>query len=192
MRRSILTALLVFAFASGCATPERARPPAVPIGRDLSLKLPAPPGYPKEITLLQTVRAAYGDQRVAFQTVASLAADRVHVVITLPTGPRLMTIDWSALGVSADRSNLAPPDLMGENILADMVIALWDLKAVRAALPDDATAVQVDAVRTISRDGREVVTVVYSGDVLRKGRMVITNHDFGYELAIASQGIDGG
>jgi hypothetical protein len=184
--------LLVFVFASGCATPEVMRTSAVPIGRDLSFKLPAPPGYPKEITLLQTVRATYGNQRVAFQTVASLAADKVHVVITLPTGPRLMTIDWSALGVATDRSNLAPPDLMGENILADMVIALWDLKAVRAALPDDATAVQVGTVRTISRDGREVVTVVYSGDVLRTGRMVITNHDFGYELDIASHRIDGG
>jgi hypothetical protein len=52
--------------------------------------------------------------------------------------------------------------------------------------------VQVGTVRTISRDGREVVTVVYSGDVLRTGRMVITNHDFGYELVIASQRIDGG
>ncbi len=190
--RIVLSGLLVFVFASGCATPEVMRTSAVPIGRDLSFKLPAPPGYPKEITLLQTVRATYGNQRVAFQTVASLAADKVHVVITLPTGPRLMTIDWSALGVATDRSNLAPPDLMGENILADMVIALWDLKAVRAALPDDATAVQVGTVRTISRDGREVVTVVYSGDVLRTGRMVITNHDFGYELVIASQRIDGG
>jgi predicted exporter len=190
--RTLLAGLLVFVFASGCATPEVARPPAVPIGKNLSFKLPSPPGYPQEITLLQTVRATYGNQRVAFQTVASLAADKVHVVITLPTGPRLMTIDWSALGVTTDRSNLAPPDLRGENVLADLVIALWDLKAVRAALPDDATAVQVDTIRTISRDGREVVTVLYSGDVLRTGRMVITNHDFGYELVIASQRIDGG
>ncbi len=116
----------------------------------------------------------------------------MHVVITLPTGPRLMTIYWSALGVATDRSSLAPPDLMGENVLADMVIALWDLKAVRAALPDDTIAVQVDGVRTLSRGGRAVVTVHYSGDVLRTGRMVIKNHDFGYELVIASQRIDGG
>lgn len=192
MRRKILTTLLVFAFASGCATPEVAQTSAIPIGRDLFFKLPSPPGYPREITLLQTVRAAYGNQRIAFQTVASLATDRVHVVLTLPTGPRLMTIDWSALGVATDRSNLAPPDLMGENVLADLVIALWDLKSVRAALPNDATAVQVGTVRTISHGGREVVTVIYSGDVLRTGRMVITNHDFGYELVMASRRIDGG
>lgn len=192
MNPALLSALMLLVFVSGCATRETTGTREVPIGRGVSLNLPMPPGYLRETTILQVVRGAYGADRRTFQSLVSLSPDEVRVIITLPGGPRIMTIDWSARGVATERSALAPTELRGENVLADMVISLWDLKAVAAALPDGATVTQTDGVRTVHCEGREVITVRYAEDAIKTRRMVLTNHDFGYELVISSQRTEDG
>lgn len=192
MSAASLAGLALLVFVSGCATQETARSPDVAIGRGVSLALPMPPAYPRESTVLQTVQGAYGARRRTFQSVVSLAADKVRVIMTLPGGPRVMTVHWSAQGVTTERTALAPAELRGENVLADIVITLWDLDAVGAALSGDATITEADGVRTIRGAGREVITVWYAEGANESERMVLTNHDFGYELVISSQRNEGG
>lgn len=192
MNAMSLAGLALLVLVSGCATRETARSPDVAIGRGASLALPMPPGYSREITVLQTVQGAYGAQRRTFQSVVSLAADKVRVIMTLPGGPRVMTVHWSAQGVTTERTALAPAELRGENVLADIVITLWHLDAVGAALSGDATIAEADGVRTIRSAGREVITVRYVDGANESERTVVTNHDFGYELVISSQRIEGG
>ncbi len=187
-----LAGLALVVLVSGCATRETVRSPDVAIGRGASLALPMPPGYPREITVLQTVQGAYGAQRRTFQSVVSLGADEARVIMTMLGGPRIMTIHWSAQGVTAERTALAPAELKGENVLADIVITLWDLEAVGAALSGDATITEADGVRTIRSAGREVITVRYIDGPNESDRIVLTNHDFGYELVISSQRTEGG
>jgi hypothetical protein len=151
-----------------------------------------PPGYLRETTILQIVQGAYGADRRTFQSLVSLSPEKVRVIMTLPGGPRIMTIEWSARGVAAERTALAPAELMGENVLADLVISLWDLNAVAAALPDGATVTETGGVRTVHSEGREVITVRYADDANTTRRMVLTNHDFGYELSISSTLTGGG
>lgn len=183
--------LVLLAVVTGCAIREAARSPEVAIGRGVSLALPMPPGYPREVTVLQTVQGAYGAQRRTFQSLVTLGADEARVIMTMPGGPRIMTIHWSAQGVTTERAALAPAELMGENVLADIVITLWDLEALGPALSDDATITEADGVRTIYSARREVITVRYADDSTSTKRMVLTNHDFGYELVISSQRTEG-
>ncbi len=184
--------LVLLVFVSGCATRDTTHSPDVAIGRGVSLALPMPPGCPREVTVLQTVQGAYGDQRRTFQSVVSLSADAVQVIMTVPGGPRIMTIQWSAEGVTTERTALAPSELMGENVLADIMITLWNADSVGAALSPDATITEADGVRTIRSTGRDVITVRYDDETTGTERMVLTNHDFDYELAISSQRTEGG
>ena len=179
--------LALLIFASGCATRDTARSQDVSIGREISLTLPMPPGYPREITFLQTVQGSYGAQRRTFQSLVSLAADEVRVIMTLPGGPRIMTIRWSPQGVTTERTALAPAELLGENVLADLMITLWDPDAAGAALSDNATITEADGVRTIRSAGRDVITVRYADGASDSERMVLVNHDFGYELVISDR-----
>lgn len=184
--------LAFLVFVSGCAARETVRSPDVPIGRDVFLALPMPPGYAGDITLLQTVQGAYGTERRTFQSWVSLAADEVRVIMTVPSGPRIMTIHWSAHNVTTERTALAPAELAGENVLADIMITLWAVDAVGAALSGDATIAEDDGVRTIRSAGRDVITARNSDGPLEHRRTVLTNHDFGYQLEISSQRTDGG
>ncbi len=178
---------MLLVLVSGCATRETTPFRKIPIGRDVFLVLPMPPGYPRETTVLQMVQGAHGSHRRTVQSLVSLSPDEVRVIMTLPGGPRIMTIDWSARGITTARTALAPSGLTGENVLADMVVSLWALKAVGRALADSASVTEADGVRTISSEGRAVITVRYADDGTETGRMVLTNHDFGYELVISSQ-----
>jgi len=192
MNAAFLAGLALLVFASGCATLETTRTQEVLVGRGVTLTLPMPPGYPRDTTILQMVQGAYGTHRRTFQALTSLSADAMRVIMTLPGGPRIMTIDWSADGVTTNRTALAPAELMGENVLADMVVSLWDLKSVAAALPDGATITEAAGVRTVRSEGRDVVTVRYADDADKSTSMILTNHDFGYELLISSQWTESG
>lgn len=122
----------------------------------------------------------------------SLSPDTVQVIMTLPGGPRIMTIHWSAERVTTERTALAPSDLKGENVLADIMITLWDAASIGTALSSGATITEADGIRTIRSAGRDVITVRYNDKTDDTKRMVLTNHDFGYELAISSQRTEGG
>jgi len=188
----VLAGLGLVVIVTGCATRDTARSPDVAIGSGVSLALPMPPGYPRKITVLQTVQGAYGDQRRTFQSVISLSPDTVQVIMTLPGGPRIMTIHWSAERVTTERTALAPSDLKGENVLADIMITLWNAASIGTALSSGATITEADGIRTIRIAGRDVITVRYNDKTDDTKRMVLTNHDFGYELAISSQRTEGG
>lgn len=192
VRLTVCAGLALLALASGCATRETARSPEVAIGRQVFLALPMPPGYPRETTVLQTVQGTHGAERRTFQSVVTLGANAARVIMTLPAGPRIMTINWSAQGVTTERTALAPAELKGENVLADIVITLWGKDAVGAALSQDATIREADGVRTIRSAGRDVLTVRYASGSTPSKRVLLTNHDFGYELVISSQGTEGG
>ena len=168
MSPAFLAGLAFLVFVSGCATRQTTRTQEVAIGRSVTLTLPMPPGYPRETTVFQMVQGAYGTHRRTFQSLVSLSPDAVRVIMTLPGGPRIMTIEWSANGMTTYRTSVAPAELMGENVLADMVVTLWNLKAVAALLPAGATITEAAGVRTLRSEGRDVITVRYTDDAEKK------------------------
>lgn len=156
-----------------------------PIGRDIQLSLPTPPGYPEPISLFQTATGRKDHRKVAFQAALELSPDRVDVVILAPAGPRVLSILWTGEGVVEDRSLMAPDGLTGLNILADIFVSLWPLEAVEAALPAGVTVSEEGGARRIASDGRVVLEVV-SGPP-GSAQQVLRNLDFGYEMTIQTE-----
>lgn len=170
--------------ATACQTVDIPEPTRVRVAIGVHLTLPTRPGYADQRTLIQVVDGTYGDRRQAFQSVVSLSRDLVSVVITLPSGPRVLTIDWSAKGIEISRTQHAPDGLQASNILADLMILLWDADSVNAALDGEAIAVDTGRQRTVSQGGRIVVSVDRDGVAAGRGHSTLVNYDFGYRLDI--------
>ncbi len=156
-----------------------------PIGREIILSLPTPPGYPETVSLFQTATGRKDDRKVAFQAALELSPERVDVVILAPAGPRVLSIAWTAAGVVEDRSLIAPEGLTGLNILGDIFVALWPIEAVQAALPAGTTASEEGGVRRIASGGRVVLEVVEGPPGAL--RQTLRNLDFGYEMTIQTE-----
>lgn len=166
---------------AACQSTVSPPPDRVLIGDGVHLDLPLPPKYSHRQSLVQMVDGRYEDRRQVFQSVVLLSPDLVRMIITLPSGPRMLTIDWSAAGIEVDRSALVPDDLHATNILADLMILLWDLESINKALAGTATVRDAENRRTVSHGDRTVITVDRQA---APGRIEFTNHDFGYRLTI--------
>lgn len=209
-RAAILTAMMT----AGCATPALPRvswpttlpwpsarqEPLIPIapleasstrdvnfGRDVKLTLPSRPGYPIPFEASQTVVARHENRTVAFQAALSLSEAEARVTLVAPSGPRILTLSWTETGVAEDRTILAPDQLRGVDVLADIFMCLWPADTVRAALAEPATLTSADGVRTIRSAERTVVEITEEPATDGATRHVLRNHDRGYSLTIVTQ-----
>lgn len=184
---------------AGCAT--KAHPPAQPLAQismqplgqildrhvqithDASLNLPSPPGYPEARTLTQLVRAQYGARRAVFEAGLTLSPDRVDLVITAPSGPRLARISWDKDAITETRAKgpfLAAP---GANMLGDIFLCFWPLEAVAAALDPGLEIVDgPDGQRSISQNGKPIIEISRAPDTPRITHL--HNLAFDYQLMI--------
>lgn len=181
--RLALAVFLVIVVA-GCQTMEEAPRRPTRIGNGVFLSLPPTPGYPRRETLIQTIVGEYQGERRLFQSVVSLSPERVRLVITAPSGPRVLTVAWSADGIAVERSALAPRELNADSILADLMLVYWDLASVNAALAGSASAFESDGTRTVVQGERAVVTVDRRNATAEREQIVLTNRDLGYALRI--------
>lgn len=182
-------ALAFAALAAGCASHPDAEGPRAHIAQDVLLTLPTPPGYPETRTIVQTGRAHYGVQDVAFEAVVQLDPQRTEIVLTMLGGPRLATITWDSEGVNEERAPFVPPGLPVENILSDIFVTTWPAEAVSAALPEGVTlTVAENGARTIQRGDTVIMTAV--PDPENAARVLVRNEAFGYQVAIVSQSVD--
>jgi hypothetical protein len=157
----------------------------IPLAEGLVLSLPSRPGYPEVRNLSQVVRAHYGEETGVFEAALSLSPERVEIVVTAASGPRLATITWDEDGIKEDRSLLAPGGIPVGNLLSDIFISLWPRDMVAAALPGDVDVVdEADGGRTISRAGVALIEV--RPDAANPSRRTMRNLSFGYDLLIVS------
>lgn len=194
---------LVLAMA-GCASIPSIPVPSIPAPRfpggdreglseanlsdDVALHLPMPPAYPEERTLMQTVRAQYGEERQAFEALLSLSPSEVEIVVTAASGPRLSTIRWDKDGVHEDRTVLVPQGMPVANILADLFVSLWPREAVEKALPRGVDVRdEAGGGRTILVHGAPLIEVRPVAE--HPDRQTVTNHARGYVLTITSRPI---
>lgn len=190
-----LAFLAIAAGLLGCGTlgnelsgPEPAAlPPAL-------LILPIPPGYPSELAAVQHIRAVHAEDRYDFEAFLRVGSAQVTIVLALPFGPRLATIDWSTTGIETRREQALPHTglplaelLRPENVLADIVLAFWPETAVRASLaPEVVLDVEPD-IRQLSYRDSPAVTVRHAGGDPWGGETTVVNHLLGYRLAITSR-----
>jgi hypothetical protein len=173
--------------------PEPLAAPAQRAGQGV-LTLPSPPGYPGETTVVQDLHAVRGDESYAAQAVLRVSAERVVLVLTLPLGPRIATIDWTAGGVEVTRNlELPMAELVApEDVLADVVLAFWPDAALRRNLRDSTLALAVDPDgRRVMQGGVPVIVVRHDPGDPWNGRTTLDNRLLGYRLTIFSRTVSG-
>ena len=204
--KQIIPLLLAVAL-SGCFSTRTIEPPApemvddvdvrpnaiakVQIAEDVELTLPLMPGYPQDALLFQTLVGRYDGRTRAFQATLSLSPDRVEVVLLAPSGPRVMQLTWTEQGIEETCSNLAPEDLNGLNILADIFLSTWPKQSVIDALPDNAVLLTGDGNREIW-SGKQRLIDLEDGGVDEQGRKHarLTHVQRGYVLDIISEDLN--
>lgn len=166
---------------------EAVSPRDVTFGRGVKLTLPVRPGYPEQLEASQTVVARHENRTVAFQAALSLSESEARVTLVAPSGPRILTLTWTEAGVAEERTMLAPDQLRGVDVLADIFMCLWPADAVRAALADGVAIETADATRTIRTADRVVVEIAEEASAAGGTRHVLRNLDRGYSLTIVTQ-----
>ena len=163
----------------------------VSIGAELELSLPRSPGFPKDVLLFQTLVGRYDGRTRGFQATLSLSPERVEIILLAPSGPRIMQMIWTEEGIVETRSRLAPEDLDGVNILADIFISTWPKEAVNNALPENAVLLAGEGGREIWRNDVRVVDVEELGiDDAGRNRARLTHLERGYVLDIISEELE--
>ncbi|NBB14699.1 DUF3261 domain-containing protein [Caulobacter sp. SLTY] len=193
MTARLLLLCALAALTTACATaPSGPPPPAgvAVVARDqLYLTLPMPPGYPEEREMAQSIVAAYGPRKAAFDALVSLGPEKVTVIVTAPAGPRVAQIDWTAAGVATKTEGTPPPGFRAENVLADMVMTHWPKAALEKALGGRLEVWDYpDGRRRLVR-GRELVVDIAPPvrDADGSTKRVLTHYDFNYSLTIVSR-----
>jgi len=183
----LLGVLCVLQSCSPTAPSLVATPPERP-GRAI-LSLPALPGYPGEVAVVQALHVVRGDEASDVEAILQASAEHLVLVLSLPLGPRLAAIEWSARGIAIHRDLDLPAagHVLPEDVLADIMLAFWPEAAVRSCLRDGLSLVVEPDSRLVMRDGVAVIEVQRDGTDPWNGRTTLANHLLGYHLTIVSR-----
>ncbi|GAB2179350.1 DUF3261 domain-containing protein [Dongia sp. agr-C8] len=181
---------LLLGLLAGCATTSESSRSKVDIAPGVTLTLPDRPPFGRDANAVQLVQAVYRDRKEVFQAVIASNEDGLTLIMTVPNGPRIMSLEWREDGLKAKYESIAPNGLTAEHMLADIMTVYAPPEALRRALGGAELAVKPDGSRELTRDGRPIARVTYAtatGANPWNGRTVLENLAFGYRLAINSQ-----
>jgi hypothetical protein len=193
MRRAggIKTALLLALLsAGGCATLSAT--PAVPLAT-----LPPLPAASLGQTrsAQQVLHAAFGEHEATLQCVVDITAQRMNVIALNAVGMRLFSVTVEGERVSVERAPGVPDQVQPEQILRDIQLAYWPLAVLQASYRNTSWDISEPfaGTRRLRRDGRLIAEVHYAqpGKDPWRGRLWLSNFEFGYSLAVDSTPVDG-
>ena len=169
------------------ATPE---PVGEPLAPGVSLILPDKPVFASGLAVNQLVQARFQDRHQVFQSFIEAGTNRFSIVMSVPSGPRIMKINWSNGSVSAQKEPIAPEALSARRMLADLMLVYAPVEVLRAALEGGTLEVDAKGTRKIMRDRTPVIVVTRPSGDAWSGRSVLINNAFDYELNIQSQRVN--
>jgi len=162
-RSALVTAALALSACAGFQPPP-AEPPngTVRVAPNLLLVLPEPASLGRDLRATQLVAARYGETTFVFEAQLRAAGGRFDLVALDALGRKVMTILWTASGVTAEKAPFLPEALRPENILADIVMLFWPVSVVRRALAASGGSVELEArSRTVLRNGAPAILALY-------------------------------
>lgn len=187
--RGLIPALLLLGLAA-CSTTPRPRPAAP--GEPLpELRLP-PAALGAAVSLTQRLTFAHdadpGGPR-SLEALMEVDAEELRLV-GLAMNHRVFTLSWNGTALQEERDPRLPAQFQAAWVLRDVQLVYWPADAVRAALPAGWTLEDGPGLRTLSKNGREWVTVRYDGEPRWAGRTQLTNLSEHYRLTIDSRVAD--
>lgn len=185
-RRNGLRGLLLLGLLSlsACATMQRsaAISSAVPIPI-----LPAA-SLGQSHSAQQIVRAAFADQEATMECAVDVKPERMQVVAINAVGLRLFSVKLENGQTSVERAPGVPEQIQPEQILRDIQFCYWPLAALQNGLRGTPWQVSepFPGTRRLKRDGRLIAEVHYAkpGNDLWRGRLWLSNFEYGYSLAV--------
>ena len=173
MQSTLKTPFFILLVLCGCSSRQLA--PAEP--RELILLPPA--DIAVEVLLKQKISFVAGEQQQQFLVVARILRKRLKLVLLLPAGQTLLTLDYD--GANLVQDNRSTVDLPGREILASMQFALWPVDSLRRHYSSD-SGWQVN----LEQGQRRLLTP--SGTVLKIAasteKLVVDNHLHDYRVII--------
>jgi hypothetical protein len=164
MLQALRPALLALLFAAGCSAQQQAaRAPT-----ELQLLPPAEGMTPVLLKQKLTLQARQRQQQ--FLAVARFERQRLRLVVLLPSGQRLLTLDYD--GDELVQESFSAFDLPGREILAIMQFASWPEVSLRAHYRErDGWRVQTSPdERRLLTDSGTALTIAY-----KPGQLIIDN-----------------
>lgn len=185
-----VTAALLLAGLAACTTPPRP-PPAAP-GEPLPELRLAPATLGATVSLSQRLVFSHeADPGGPRSLEALLEVDSAQVRLAgFALGQRILTLRWDGATLDEERGQGLPAQFQSAPVLRDVQLVYWPASAVRAALPPGWTLEDGPGQRTLSKNGREWVTVHYDGEPRWEGRTQLTNLSEHYQLTIESHSAD--
>jgi hypothetical protein len=181
-------AVCLLALLSACASGRHEDGNMQALAPGITLRLPDAPSFGATANIVQLVQARYGNQRQTFQSAIESGAGQFTVLMTVPSGPRIIRIDWRDGSVTAKKETIAPANLSPERILADLMLVYAPSDILRAALVGGTLNVaEAGRTRKILKDGHEVISVTRPAGDIWSGHATLTNLAYDYALDIQSQ-----
>lgn len=196
LQRTILV-LVCALLMSACASrqPSRAlqglKPNEALLAPGIHLTIPHPTKTVDTTNVTQSVVARFGDQTIAFDAHIQIASGELDLVALDSFGRRVMTLRWTADGVTQSASTQMESRLRPADILAGIALVYWPkaslLPATSAAR---LTLVETARSRTISDASGTLVRIDYeAGRGWNRGAK-LTNYRLGYTITIQSTNVD--
>ncbi len=176
MNVKVIAASLLLVLA-GCAN----TPP--PVAR-LNLKL-APSALGEAVSLQQHLKVERNGRIDELDAAIEVDDKRVEVV-GLAFGQRVLTVRYDGKDLTTWRHVMLPAQVRGEDVLADMQLALWPVEAIAASLPAGWRIEEKDMLRSLYLDQELVTTIAYSAKPRWLGTIKMNNLRYKYMLTIES------
>jgi len=182
-----LVAFLLFCVAvlAGCSLPGRL-PATERLAPGVQITLPRTSPFAGEIEAAQLVEVNRGGRRSRFDAFVEGSEERFTLVMTVPSGPSLMTVEWRE-GVLLVRRGLAPEAIDAERILADFMLVYAPEAALRAAVSGGDLVFSGGGVRRIFRNGELLIEARAPEGDPWQGEARLVNFVYDYQLTIQSR-----
>jgi len=187
--------LRVFLFAlalmvAACASTTQSKTGVVDIAPGVTLALPDLPPFGAEANVVQLGQAVYQDRTTAFQAIISSKPEVMTLVMTLPSGPRVMSFTWSDGSLETHLESIAPKGLSAEHMLADIMVMYAPADLLKRQIQGAEFVEGAHGSRRIVQNGKDLIVVTRPADFagsLWIGSAVLENKAFDYHLSIQSQ-----
>ena len=189
-----LALIVVAILAASCASTQDSTTGVVDIAPGVTLTLPDRSPFGAEANVVQLGQARYEDRDVVFQAVISSKPDVMSLVMTLPSGPRVMSFTWTPGSLQTKLESIAPKGISADHMLADMIVMYAPAQLLQSLLSGAELTTASDGARRIVRGGEVLVVVTRPGGAssnLWIGNAVLENKAFGYTLRIESKALGG-
>ncbi|MEN3976579.1 DUF3261 domain-containing protein [Emcibacter sp. SYSU 3D8] len=181
-----IVALLIAGCASRQPGPIAPAPDTTMIAPGVTMTLSRLTPLESGLDVSQLVQARYQNRADTFLATIQTSPGTVTVMVTMPSGPPLVTIVWEDGKISGNKAPMLPDSMTPDHLLADLMSVYASSTTLNGALTG-AKVVDDGTSRTIEQDGKVLVRIVRPAGDTWTGTASLHNLAFGYQLGIKSR-----